>query len=356
MGEKVKPVARESSVDTKLCKNCSKCSLKTHRLIDVLIGRSIKSVKCQRLLETELLRRLQAGSCCPGNVFVEPVFDLEFSPDDKVMITGGKGSNISVFDPCIESKITTFDSKHFGFSRLIFLDLLTFATCSDDSHIALWDLRKLKESLMVLHGHTNPVKSMNYNSTTKQLISASFDDTVRLWNLDEYQTDGSVSSEIILTVPDLLRAELSQDFDKFFISTSNGLLLYFNNVDLNSLTKNYDEEFSKFDSSFFETPYRSRHYFSRTYFGNISKSKSLSNDRNKLWVLHDFPKDGLPSLISTVAISPNEKCVYTRYETEYSGEWSALHSIEGMYFISVSFLWLLLSREGRLSRLKDIIH
>lgn len=173
MGEKVKPVARESSVDTKLCKNCSKCSLRTHRLIDVLIGRSIKSVKCQRLLETELLRSLQAGSCCPGNVFVEPVFDLEFSPDDKVMITGGKGSNISVFDPCIESKITTFDSKHFGFSRLIFLDLLTFATCSDDSHIALWDLRKLKESLMVLHGHTNPVKSMNYNSTTKQLISAS---------------------------------------------------------------------------------------------------------------------------------------------------------------------------------------
>ena len=80
MGEKVKPVARESSVDTKLCKNCSKCSLKTHRLIDVLIGRSIKSVKCQRLLETELLRRLQAGSCCPGNVFVGVDSDMANSP------------------------------------------------------------------------------------------------------------------------------------------------------------------------------------------------------------------------------------------------------------------------------------
>ena len=347
MNGKVKPVACESSVDNKLCKNCSKCPFKTRRLISVLTGRSIKSVKCQRLLETELLRRLQAGNCCHPNDFIKPVFDLEFSPDDKVMVAGGKGSNISVFDPCMESKITTFDSKHFGFSRLIFLDLLTFATCSDDNHIALWDLRKLKESLMVLHGHTAPVKSMNYNSTTKQLISASFDDTARLWNLDEYQTDGSVSSEIVLTVPDLLRAELSQDFDKFFISTSNGLLLYFNNVDLNSLTENYEEEFSNFDS---------RHYFSREYFGNISKSKSSSNDRNKLWVLRDFPKDGVPSLISTVAISPNEKCVYTRYETQYSREWSALHSIEGMYFITVCFLWLLLSRKGRLSRLRDVTH
>ena len=43
-----------------------------------------------------------------------------------------------------------------------FLDTRVFATCSDDTSVALWDVRYLKSRMRTLHGHSNWVKNIEY--------------------------------------------------------------------------------------------------------------------------------------------------------------------------------------------------
>ena len=44
-----------------------------------------------------------------------------------------------------------------------FLDTRVFATCSDDTQVALWDVRNLKTRMRTLEGHSNWVKNIEYS-------------------------------------------------------------------------------------------------------------------------------------------------------------------------------------------------
>jgi len=65
-----------------------------------------------------------------------------------------------------------------------FLDSRMLATCSDDTTIALWDVRNLKESIRVLRGHCNWVKSIEYSVNDNLLISSGFDGQIYTWNIN----------------------------------------------------------------------------------------------------------------------------------------------------------------------------
>jgi WD repeat and SOF domain-containing protein 1 len=60
-----------------------------------------------------------------------------------------------------------------------------FAVCSDDTNVYIVDSRHLKKAKTTLVGHTSTVMSVDYSPTGKELVSGSFDQTVRLWSLTD---------------------------------------------------------------------------------------------------------------------------------------------------------------------------
>lgn len=62
-----------------------------------------------------------------------------------------------------------------------------FATCSDDTTIALWDVRNLKDNIRVLRGHFNWVKSIEYSAKDNLLVSSGFDGHIYTWDINRYK-------------------------------------------------------------------------------------------------------------------------------------------------------------------------
>lgn len=65
-----------------------------------------------------------------------------------------------------------------------FLDNRLFATCSDDTTIALWDLRKLNSKVCSLQGHASWVKNIEYDTNTRLLVTSGFDGNVITWDMN----------------------------------------------------------------------------------------------------------------------------------------------------------------------------
>lgn len=60
---------------------------------------------------------------------------------------------------------------------------LTEATCSSDLTIKLWDPANEYKNTKTLHGHDHSVSSVRFMPTGEQLISASRDKTIRVWEV-----------------------------------------------------------------------------------------------------------------------------------------------------------------------------
>lgn len=57
-----------------------------------------------------------------------------------------------------------------------------FAAANEDHNIYLFDMRNMKRSLNVLRDHVAAVMSVDFSPTGEELVSASYDRTVRLWH------------------------------------------------------------------------------------------------------------------------------------------------------------------------------
>lgn len=59
-----------------------------------------------------------------------------------------------------------------------------FATCSDDSTVALWDARNLKQRIRTLQGHSNWVKNIEYSPKDSLLLTSGFDGSIYTWDIN----------------------------------------------------------------------------------------------------------------------------------------------------------------------------
>lgn len=80
--------------------------------------------------------------------------------------------------------------KHFVFCDR-FLDCRTFATCSDDTTVALWDIRNLKQKMRTLRGHSNWVKNIEFVRDEGLLVTSGFDGCVFTWDINSYTEQGT---------------------------------------------------------------------------------------------------------------------------------------------------------------------
>ena len=165
------------------------------------------------------------------------IFNVKFSPDGRVLVAACENSCLQIYDPIKYNRRCEVIQAHSGCVNCIqFLDHKTFVTGSDDNTIRIWDLRKLTAPLHILKGHQGWVKNIEYDRNTGLLISSSFDETVRTWDIDNPK-DGIIQSIIVMKQRELIRAKLSNDCSKLFLALTDGSgIIIIHDLDLNTIS------------------------------------------------------------------------------------------------------------------------
>lgn len=64
------------------------------------------------------------------------------------------------------------------------MEPFNFAAANEDHNIYMFDMRQMKRALNVLKDHVAAVMDVEFSPTGEELVSASYDRTIRLWNRD----------------------------------------------------------------------------------------------------------------------------------------------------------------------------
>lgn len=62
------------------------------------------------------------------------------------------------------------------------MEAFNFAVGSEDHNVYIFDMRNLSRSLNILKDHVAAVMDVDWSPTGEELVSASYDRTIRLWN------------------------------------------------------------------------------------------------------------------------------------------------------------------------------
>ena len=93
---------------------------------------------------------------------------------------------VLLFDPTTRRLVADVKNAHDDCVNCIrFLDSRLFATCSDDTTVALWDARYLKKKLRSMKAHSNWVKNIEYSSKNNYLVTSGFDGAIFSWDINK---------------------------------------------------------------------------------------------------------------------------------------------------------------------------
>ncbi|MEL6458729.1 MAG: hypothetical protein AAFQ91_10835 [Cyanobacteria bacterium J06621_15] len=122
---------------------------------------------------------------------VGTIYDIEFSPDGKTLVSGGLDKTIRLWDS-ETGKEKTKNSSLKSHKRKVYnvsfnpKDKNQFASSSADGTIRIWTLEPNEENKYKFNElpkkHKGKVYSLSYSSDGQVLASSSLDKTIRLWN------------------------------------------------------------------------------------------------------------------------------------------------------------------------------
>ena len=109
---------------------------------------------------------------------------LAFSPDSKLIATGGNQGIIKIWDTENEKELQPITAHREWIRSLRFSpNGKILASGSFDNTIKLWNLKD-GQLLRVMEGHLNKITQISFSPDGKTIASASRDGTVKLWELD----------------------------------------------------------------------------------------------------------------------------------------------------------------------------
>ena len=118
-----------------------------------------------------------------GHANKKCVSAVSFSPDGKLLASGGGDNTVKLWDVATGKEIKTLSGHTNEVWGVSFSpDGKLLASGSRDKKVKLWDVTTGKE-INTLTGHTNILSSVSFSPDGKLLASGSYDKTVRLWNV-----------------------------------------------------------------------------------------------------------------------------------------------------------------------------
>ncbi|XP_017889816.1 DDB1- and CUL4-associated factor 10 [Ceratina calcarata] len=251
------------------------------------------------------------------------VFNLEYSPDGSLLLAACEKKSILMFDPLRRRLIHSIDNAHNDCVNCVrFLDQRMFATCSDDSTVALWDARNLKQRIRTLQGHSNWVKNIEYSPKDSLLLTSGFDGSIYTWDINSF-TENSILYRRVFHTNGLMRTRLSPDASKMLISTTSGYLIIIHNLKLSTLTQDL--------AGFRPNMYRLMQSSQTTipYAMSFTHLFSQSRTHNRVEFLTDFPIGDDAEIISSLQVHPQGWCALSRNVSNgEKSEWTCIHDIQ----------------------------
>jgi len=251
------------------------------------------------------------------------IFNVEFNPDGNILAAACERKSILIFDPLCRKVVRTIENAHNDCVNCIrFLDSRTFATCSDDTTVALWDARNLKQKVRTLTGHSNWVKNIEYSSSESILVTSGFDGAIFTWDINKYSDTTPDFSKVFYT-NGLMRMRLTPDSSKMVISTMNGYLVVIHDLALDAMSQDL--------SGFKPNMYRLMQLSGKALELAVNYTKLFHAKRNRVEIISDFPTGNDAEIISSLRLHPQGWVALSRNTSSDEGtEWCCVHDIQSV--------------------------
>ncbi|XP_022116509.2 DDB1- and CUL4-associated factor 10 isoform X4 [Pieris rapae] len=251
------------------------------------------------------------------------VFNLEFSPEGSLLVAACEKKSIQIFDPLTHQRIYSVNGAHLDCVNCVkFLDGRMFATCSDDTTIALWDVRHLKKKIRSLLGHSNWVKNIEFSVKDKLLVTSGLDGSIYTWDINSY-TEFNLVYQRVFHASGLMRCRLSPDAKQMVMCTTGGLLVIIHDLNLSMLA----QDLHGFKPNLYRLMQMSRQLIPIA--AMYDHLFDVKRTENRVEFVSDFPDGNDAEVVSALQIHPQGWSALSRnISHDDRSEWSCIHDIQ----------------------------